>query len=177
MSNAHVCPVHGCRNPAAAGDVSPQILTQSKLFYLLAFLSLYVGLMLFWVHKASLRNMEHVTIADTFVRRGTLETQSQEGLLTSVVLRGPDGRTWLCKAAQCAYEGIERDTGKPARVWTLDGNIVQIEVDGEIRMGLQQGVDRLQNYPLALFFLGMTPFLALFGWITSAQSEVAQRRF
>lgn len=175
MFQTQACSASTCACQVAGESAPQRILSLSKLLYLLAFLSLYAGLLLFWVHKASLRNMDHVTLSDTFVRQGELVPHYQDGLLDALELRAADGRVWRCPAARCAYEGVERDQGKPSRIWLLDGNIVQIEVEGKVRMPLEEGIRRLQNHPLAYFFLGITPFLLLFGWTSSVQTQ-AQRR-
>jgi hypothetical protein len=175
MFQAPACASAGCACQSTGDDTSLRLFSLSKLLYLLAFVSLYAGLLLFWVHKASMRNMDHVTLSDTFVRQGTLMPHYQDGLLDSLQLQAADGRSWRCPATQCAYEGIERDQGKPSRIWLLDGKIVQIEVGGEMRMSLEEGVQRLQNYPLAYFFLGITPFFILFGWTSSVQTKAKYR--
>lgn len=136
-----------------------------QFFYSLAFGSLLGGLVIIWMHSAELGDLDSQHIEEALIVRGRLEIPSHTSQSTPIAVREKDGSVWKCYIGHCGYPGIREDLGKEVKAWILSGKIVQIEVNGEIKLLFADRIAKLKSNTVGYIFLLLTPLFGLLGFV------------
>jgi len=65
---------------------------------------------------------------------GIVEYVPKGRYIPDVGIRKSGGKRWRCSVIYCSYEGIRQDYGKVVEAIVLEGQVVQIRINNEIKL-------------------------------------------
>lgn len=142
-----------------------------RLFYSWAFGLLFGGLLVIGMHRTELGDLEGRALEEATVVQGILEIPSHTSQSTPIAIRDNSGFIWKCYIGYCGYKGVHKDLGKPAKAWILSGKVVQLEVDGVLKLSIEQRVAKHKNNTLGYIALVLAPLFGLVGFIKQRESS------
>lgn len=136
-----------------------------RIFYGLALGSLFGGLAVIWMQRTELGDLDRQALGDAIIVQGILEIPRRTSKSTPITIRDNYGIVWECYIGHCGYESIYQDFGKPVKAWILSGKVVQIEVEGVLKLSIEQRIARLKTNTLGYIALVLAPAFGLLGFV------------